>query len=110
MASEKLQKLALPALTPGSSPPIFAATVERQCGFIPNRRTRVSYQKGSIETKGKGKYLLRYRIRDANYKGGWQKVAESMEATTDKAAEKERDRRMREINHHNETVVTTSAR
>ena len=62
----------------------------------------MSYQKGSIEKKGIGKYLLRYRVRDRRHPRGWRKVAELMEATTDKAAEKERERRMREINSANE--------
>src|SRR5207253_39592 len=79
--------------------------VEKQRGFILKRRTRVSYQKGSIEKKGSGKYLLRYRIRDANLPSGWRKAAELMEAVTDKAAEKERDRRMRQINIGNETAT-----
>jgi len=65
----------------------------------------VSYQKGSIEKKGIGKYLLRYRVRDTRHPRGWRKVAELMEATTDKAAEKERDRRMRQVNAENETVT-----
>ena len=65
----------------------------------------MSYQKGSIEKKGIGKYLLRYRVRDRRHPRGWRKVAELMEATTDKAAEKERDRRMRQVNAENETVT-----
>ena len=67
----------------------------------------MSFQKGSIEKKRSGKYLLRYRVRDANQRRSWRKVAELMEATTDKAAEKERDRRMREINSQNETIQAT---
>jgi len=62
----------------------------------------MSFQKGSIEKKGSGKYLLRYRVRDANHPSGWLKASELIEAATDKAAEKERDRRMREINSANE--------
>jgi SOS-response transcriptional repressor LexA len=62
----------------------------------------MSFQKGSIEKKGSGKYLLRYRVRDAKNPSGWRKAAELIEAATDRAAEKERDRRMREINSANE--------
>ncbi len=69
----------------------------------------MSFQKGSIEKKGSGKYLLRYRIRDANHSSGWRKAAELIEAATDKAAEKERDRRMREINSENEASVKEKA-
>jgi len=69
----------------------------------------VSFQKGSIEKKGNGKYLLRYRVRDANYPAGWRKASELIEAPTDKAAGKERDRRMREINSQNETAQMTGA-
>ena len=102
MASEKLPELAPTPLTFPMSAPILATTVERQRGFIPKRRTRVSYQKGSIEKKESGKFLLRYRVRDAKHSSGWRKVAELMDATTDKAAEKERVRKMRAINETNE--------
>jgi integrase len=62
----------------------------------------MSFQKGSLEKKGNGKYLLRYRVRDAKHPNGWRKEAELIKAPTDKTAEKERDRRMREINRANE--------
>ena len=53
----------------------------------------MSFQKGSIEKKRSGKYLLRYRVRDAKHPRGWRKAAELIEAATDKAAERERVRR-----------------
>jgi integrase len=85
---------------------MLALTVEKPMRVL-KRRTRMSFQQGLIEKKRNGKYLLRYRVRDANQPRGWRKVAELMEATTDKAAEKERDRRMREINSQNETIQAT---
>ena len=48
--------------------------------------------------------MLRYRVRDASHQSGWRKASELIEAPTDKAAGKERDRRMREINAQNETA------
>ena len=92
-------------LTDALPTPTVGPTVERQRGFIPKRRTRVSYQKGSIDRKGIGKYLLRYRVRDANHPSGWRKASELIEAANDKAAERERDRRMRAINSTNETAT-----
>ena len=85
-------------------------TVEKQRGFILKRRIRVSYQKGSIEKKGANKYLLRYRVRDLNHPGGWRKVAELISATTDKAADKERNKRMRQINSDNERYTAEKAK
>ena len=89
-------------LTASADGPTVPETVERQRGFIPKGRKRVSYQKGSIVKKGVGKYLLRYRIRDASQPNGWGRASVLLDATTDKAAEKERERRMLEINQRNE--------
>ena len=52
------------SLTDLLATPTVDLTVGRQRGYIPKRRTRVSFQKGSIEKKGNGKYLLRYRVRE----------------------------------------------
>src|SRR5262245_47912842 len=89
-------------LTERIGSPTVTDTVERQHGLIPNRRIPVSYQKGSIEKKSKGKFLLRYRIRDASKPGGWGRASVLLDATTEKDAEKERNRRMLEINQQND--------
>jgi len=103
MAATLLPEPSRHELTVRTGNPTVIPTVERQRGFIPKRRTRVSYQKGSIVKKGTGKYLLRYRVRDTASPGGWARASVLLEATTDKAAEKERDRRMHQINLQNET-------
>ena len=64
------------SLTDLLATPTVDLTVGRQRGFIPKRRTRVSFQKGSIEKKGNGKYLLRYRVREASHPSGWRKASE----------------------------------
>src|SRR5262249_4089476 len=63
---------------------------------------RVSYQTGTIVKKGNGRFLLRFNVRDSAAPTGWRKTGELMKATTEKAAQKERDERMREINAQNE--------
>jgi integrase len=110
MATTFLQERPRDTLTAEGDGPTVAETVERQRGFIPKGRKRVSYQKGSIVIKGVGKYLLRYRIRDASQPGGWGRASLVLDATTDKAAEKERDRRMLEINQRNETPTQPPTR
>ena len=95
------------ALTSVARAPTLDSTVERQRGLILKRRVRMSYQKGSIEKKENGTFLLRYRVRDRSQPGGWRKVSELLEATTDKAAQKERDRRIGEVNSANEAVKAT---
>src|ERR1041385_7430612 len=102
MAQPKLQELVPTGLTVGYSEHTVNATIERQRGFIPKRRTRVSYQKGTIVKKENGRFLLRYLIRDLNSPGRWLKKSELLEAKTDKAAEKERAARMLQINAQNE--------
>jgi integrase len=77
------------------------ATIEKQRGFL-KRRTRVSYQKGTIVKKQNGRFLLRYSIRDLTSLTGWSKKSEWLKATTEKAAEKERVARMLQINAQNE--------
>ena len=56
----------------------------------------------SIEKKKNGRFLLRYRVRNDRHPTGWRRKAELMEATTEKAARKERNDRMKAINQIHE--------
>jgi hypothetical protein len=62
MAPEKLQVLSMSGLT--IEPPASGvdATIEKQRGFQQRRRTRVSYQKGTIVPKKNGRFCCDIRL------------------------------------------------
>src|SRR5262249_4152817 len=104
-----VQELMMSTLTVDLEDRTFPTTIERQCGFQPKRRARMSYQKGTIVRKSNGRFLLRYLVRCSEDPTRWTKKSELLDATTEKAAEKEKDRRMVEINAENEAGLEPGA-
>jgi len=97
-------------LTTPNTNPILRTTVERQCGSR-RKGTRMSFQDGWIEVKKRKhrtQFLLRYWVRDLSWPEGWKKKSEILKGcTTRKQAERERIRRMEEINKSNQASAST---
>jgi len=71
----------------------------------------MSFQDGWIEVKKRKhrtQFLLRYWVRDLSWPEGWKKKSEILKGcTTRKQAERERIRRMEEINKSNQASAST---
>lgn len=87
------------ALTGDTIHPERTGRVQEKGGQM---KTRSSYQRGYVEQRQRKDsfvYLLRWRVRDPSAKNGWRFHSETLrDCPSKKAAFRELDRRMREVN------------